>query len=369
MGDTETATLLVYLLMMFLAPSPFVAVLNKSDQKLVQASRLRATLASSITGKQLWDDMYSMPGFDGPASVTNAKANEKFVGRVLTAMLTIGTVSDVNQTTDNDSADQRMLDVEAGAVHAELRDGAEKEAWEHDVDTRLLLLVKYPAARPPLRDELQAALSAIWHQLQSMARGLQASSPVRDCFFLWLMWFLITAMDREEDVPKGAHSLFGVVFELVSAFGNVGLSLGSYKNPSSPCCFSVDLPATCKLCVMLTMVVGRTREFPKKVDSALEVHYATAEEVMADMDEADKDFMGSTQVAAVTRHTDQAASEVRLNFDIKQDSSSTDWTSSSASSAGGNRASTAWRGALTSSLLEAATAHSPPTSPSHRWEE
>eukprot|EP01052_Picozoa_sp_SAG31_P068115 SAG31_NODE_26923_length_434_cov_0.716418_2_plen_40_part_01 len=40
-----------------------------------------------------------------------------------------------------------------------------------------------------------------------MAKELQSSSPVRDCFFLWLMWFLITVWDREEDVPKGADSL------------------------------------------------------------------------------------------------------------------------------------------------------------------
>ena len=65
------------------------------------------------------------------------------------------------------------------------------------------------------------------------------------------------ANDPDASAQTGhRHSLFAVIFELVSAFGNVGLSLGSYKNPSSPCSFSVDLDPICKGLVMLTMLVS-----------------------------------------------------------------------------------------------------------------
>lgn len=186
MGDTETATLLVYLLMMFLAPSPFVAVLERSDRVELQASKLRATLASSVTGKQLWDggtlpsvsalqcaggylcrcvkarrpatdgvccvlvllccpagaDMFDVPGFDVPSATP--EANERFVGRVLTAMLTIGTVAETSSP--DPAADPAASDLEGGgACKHELMD----DSWEHDVDSRLLLLVKYPVSSLP----------------------------------------------------------------------------------------------------------------------------------------------------------------------------------------------------------------------------
>jgi hypothetical protein len=57
MANVDAATLLLYLLMMFLAPSPFVAVLQRSDQIQLATRKLRNMLANSVTQAQLWADM------------------------------------------------------------------------------------------------------------------------------------------------------------------------------------------------------------------------------------------------------------------------------------------------------------------------
>jgi hypothetical protein len=118
--------------------------------------------------------------------------------------------------------------------------------WQYDVDTRLLLLVKYPSgdvstevatavphayhgmvipnviisdrAQIPAQTQAIEAASATWcalpgacslpwplqplvpwrlrrHQLKMMNGELWTGSTVRDCFFLWTVWFLITALD------------------------------------------------------------------------------------------------------------------------------------------------------------------------------
>eukprot|EP01050_Picozoa_sp_SAG11_P002061 SAG11_NODE_100_length_16863_cov_12.374911_3_plen_284_part_00 len=215
-----------------------------------------------------------------------------FVGRVLTALLSIGTVGpEVEKPTVADVAGTFW---EPSAHNS--------NSWEYDVDTRLLLLVKYPSGNIPPRAEISEIGHAVTHQLRQLNNELWTGSSVRDMFFLWLMWFLITVADPGQDVANDPgtvqldsdgdkvhrHSLFAVVFELVSAFGNVGLSLGSYKDVDSPCSFSVDLDVMCKGIVMLTMVVGRTRDFPKAVDSALDVPYSTLADLLRDIDEQDQ---------------------------------------------------------------------------------
>ena len=89
MAKVDAATLLLYLLMMFLAPSPFVAVQERSDKIQLATRKLRQMLASSVTEQQMWSDMADM----GEAREKAAERKAVFVGRVLTALLAIGTVA------------------------------------------------------------------------------------------------------------------------------------------------------------------------------------------------------------------------------------------------------------------------------------
>ncbi|MBN1149700.1 hypothetical protein JXA84_00580, partial [candidate division WOR-3 bacterium] len=49
--------------------------------------------------------------------------------------------------------------------------------------------------------------------------------------------------------------LYKLIFEIVSAFGTVGLSLGSLNSPT--CSFSADLPTAGKFLLIATMIMGR----------------------------------------------------------------------------------------------------------------
>ena len=71
-----------------------------------------------------------------------------------------------------------------------------------------------------------------------------------------------------------------IVFELTSAFGNVGLSLGSIADPSRPTSYSGDLTAAALLIVCAVQVFGRTRDMPAAVDSALSLPTVDAADVL-----------------------------------------------------------------------------------------
>ena len=91
------------------------------------------------------------------------------------------------------------------------------------------------------------------------------------------------------------QALFPVLFELVSAFGNVGLSMGTYahtddaSDPLFSCSFAADLNTGSQALLVLTMIIGRCRAFPSRVDSSLALHYTTEAELLRDLDdEGDK---------------------------------------------------------------------------------
>jgi len=85
-----------------------------------------------------------------------------------------------------------------------------------------------------------------------------------------------------EETATGA--VFYIIFELASAFGNVGLSLGSIKRPSAPTSFSRDLRANygALLVMCVVMVAGRTRELPGHIDSALSLPTVTPDDILRD---------------------------------------------------------------------------------------
>ncbi|ESK82474.1 potassium transporter [Moniliophthora roreri MCA 2997] len=86
----------------------------------------------------------------------------------------------------------------------------------------------------------------------------------------WLVWgvFIVTIIERNNllDPDKKWFDLFRVLFELVSAFGGIGLSLGvPYDNFS----FVGAMRPLSKLVVIVIMVRGRHRGLPVAVDRAV----------------------------------------------------------------------------------------------------
>ncbi|KAJ7191838.1 potassium transporter [Mycena pura] len=86
----------------------------------------------------------------------------------------------------------------------------------------------------------------------------------------WLVWgvFLVAVIERHNllDPEKRWFDMFRVVFELVSAFGGIGLSLGL---PTDNFSFSGALRPLSKVVVIVIMLRGRHRGLPMGVERAV----------------------------------------------------------------------------------------------------
>lgn len=89
-----------------------------------------------------------------------------------------------------------------------------------------------------------------------------------DLWFVFLGLFLIAIVegDRLENTNDYAFTLFSVLFEIVSAYGTVGLSLGY---PGFNTSFSGQFRTLSKLIIIATQIRGRHRGLPYALDRAI----------------------------------------------------------------------------------------------------
>lgn len=89
-----------------------------------------------------------------------------------------------------------------------------------------------------------------------------------DLWYVFLGFFLISIIEgnRLENTNEYAFSLFSVLFEIVSAYGTVGLSLGF---PGVNTSFSGQFRPLSKLIIIAMMVRGRHRGLPYALDRAI----------------------------------------------------------------------------------------------------
>jgi Trk-type K+ transport system membrane component len=113
------------------------------------------------------------------------------------------------------------------------------------------------------------ALAASWRGLIAEARENRFLG--RELAVIWLAWFLVLCVEKFTPSGEGAegNAIFSSLFELCSAYGNVGLSIGSPNKTNAS--FSADWSWWSQVVLMLVMVTGRTRELPNAVDGALEL--------------------------------------------------------------------------------------------------
>lgn len=84
--------------------------------------------------------------------------------------------------------------------------------------------------------------------------------------FLGLFFIAIIEGDRLQDISKYAFTTFSCLFEIVSAYGTVGLSLGY---PDINASFSAELRTLSKLIIVAMMIRGRHRGLPYALDRAV----------------------------------------------------------------------------------------------------
>ncbi|CBY00258.1 similar to potassium ion transporter [Plenodomus lingam JN3] len=89
-----------------------------------------------------------------------------------------------------------------------------------------------------------------------------------DLWFVFLGFFLIAIVEgsRLENTNEYAFSLFSVLFEIVSAYGTVGLSLGF---PGTNASFSAQFRTLSKLIIIAMQIRGRHRGLPYALDRAI----------------------------------------------------------------------------------------------------
>lgn len=89
-----------------------------------------------------------------------------------------------------------------------------------------------------------------------------------DLWYIFLGFFIIAIAEgrRLEDTNAYAFTMFSVLFEIVSAYGTVGLSLG-YPNINAS--FSAEFGVISKLIIIAMMIRGRHRGLPYALDRAI----------------------------------------------------------------------------------------------------
>ncbi|KAI2965125.1 hypothetical protein CBS147323_5947 [Aspergillus niger] len=84
--------------------------------------------------------------------------------------------------------------------------------------------------------------------------------------FLGIMCICIAESGKIMDPTKPAFSVFAIFFEVVSAYGNVGLSLGY---PTASTSFSAQFDIFSKIVICAMMIRGRHRGLPYQLDRAI----------------------------------------------------------------------------------------------------
>lgn len=88
-----------------------------------------------------------------------------------------------------------------------------------------------------------------------------------DLWFIFLAIFIICIVEhRRLDAGDINFTIFQIIFEVVSAYGTVGLSLGYPNNPAS---FTGEFHVLSKLLVMAVMIRGRHRCLPNSLDRSI----------------------------------------------------------------------------------------------------
>ena len=89
-----------------------------------------------------------------------------------------------------------------------------------------------------------------------------------DLWFIFFGLFIIAIVEghRLANTNEYAFTLFAVLFEIVSAYGTVGLSLGYPTNNAS---FSAEFKTLSKLVIIAMQVRGRHRGLPYELDRAV----------------------------------------------------------------------------------------------------
>ena len=146
-----------------------------------------------------------------------------------------------------------------------------------------------------------------------------------DLWYVFLGLFIICIVEgaRLENTNEYAFTIFSVLFEIVSAYGTVGMSLGY---PTINASFSAEFKVLSKLVIIAMQIRGRHRGLPYELDRAIllpseSLHRKEAQEAVKmlsrrrstltgfEMRQAMSQSPGEDALASATSYRSNAASE------------------------------------------------------------
>jgi Trk-type K+ transport system membrane component len=120
-----------------------------------------------------------------------------------------------------------------------------------------------------------------WYFVQQQFRAQLA----HDLWWLVLaVWLIVIIETGQFDSDPAAFSVFNVLFEVVSGYGTVGISIGA---PGQNYSFCGAWHATSKLILCAVMLRGRHRGLPVAIDKAILLPTEAEEAMMFELEEED----------------------------------------------------------------------------------
>lgn len=103
--------------------------------------------------------------------------------------------------------------------------------------------------------------------LRRFERVYREETIVRDLVLLWFAWFFIIMIEQDEmGKDYENHNPYILLFELSSAYGNIGLSLG---REGTTCSYCSTLKVSSQFILVLIFLLGKHRGLPLAVDAAV----------------------------------------------------------------------------------------------------
>jgi Trk-type K+ transport system membrane component len=289
-----TGTTTVFVLMMILTPLPFVLTLRKTsvaedevaeDEAALPttpvriapsaaAALARAGAATGRRGDTIGGTTLATLGRQMPAAVTSDDE-----GDVSAPMQTARTLRDLYTAEQEIAAEDAAPSGEAPSAASTAADHSlpfpPRRSFETSVTSSqsdaAVTEAAVPAGIPPL-----SSWSRVKKAFVALASVYRTETLERDLVLLWLGWWAISALEAgtgrlvvdtgSVDAISGPDVSYRALFEVASAYGNVGLSMGY---PTCDVSFAGALSTPSKLVMMLVCLLGRHRGLPLNVDSAI----------------------------------------------------------------------------------------------------
>ena len=306
MSAMNSGVLIMILSFMYLAPAPYISMLKSSDLHFAgQDSFHSAADGDDYFGSFVKDD-------NGNENDAHDNENDAHDNKEGTSIVRF----EGDTPPPSLSAKSRKLSIKMARDNKSMQQQASQSLYrrsqfslgrgtlrrrrsamydEEMIDTRLLLLTMYGDGQPvPLKIRVGLRARAVLFQARVMG-GSFMNSVKPDIYFLFFAWWFICACENfqvtfDVTIPStnttvpvsNANKVFDTLFEVVSSFGNVGLTMGEEK-PGSVAAFAADLGGFSILMLVVVQFAGKLRLFPNMTDSALSVIMPIdADEVLSD---------------------------------------------------------------------------------------